>query len=461
MKKFYIQIIAFSLPSICIAGSDTTDMVEMEYTGEDHSQEKIWTMEECMEYSAENSLAVTKARWDLANSEVNNTEAFANFFPSLSAQIGGQLNWGRNIDPETNTYNNIATFNNGYGVYLSMTVFDGGRTFNSYKLARAERKKSINSIQMQKDDRAIATMMAYVDALYYKGAVKIAVDKLSQSKEVLEQTKLMEELGIKSFPDVAEAEATVAGDEYSLVQQRNLYLQSMLKLRSTMNLPEEEGLTLNQETGAFVSPAVTDDSGDIIAKAVIFNPEAIDAEMEVRLRRYRLLQAKGRLFPEISLNAGISTSYFKNLTGDYSIRFSDQFRNNRGEYLAVTLSLPLFSNLSIISGVKRMKNDLSRSIVEKEERLRQLHDNIILAVADRNGYAQEILSMKAKTEADKKAYELNGRKYEEGLLSLIDLRLSANTYYSSQLSLLQKRMLYILKDKLVDYYRGNQSWMSK
>ncbi len=78
---------------------------------------------------------------------------------------------------------------------------------------------------------------------------------------------------------------------------------------------------------------------------------------------------------------------------------------------------------------------------------------------DRNGYAMEILSLEAKKNADAEAYRLNKRKYEEGLLSLIDLQLSANTYFSSRVELLQKQMLYLLKEKLVDYYKGNKLWM--
>ena len=44
---------------------------------------------------------------------------------------------------------------------------------------------------------------------------------------------------------------------------------------------------------------------------------------------------------------------------------------------------------------------------------------------------------------------------------MIDLQISANTYYASRVSLLQKQMLYILKTKLVDYYKGEPLWMSR
>lgn len=456
MKKllFHISMIAWSFTAA--AQSDAGAAAQSDAG-------KLWTMEECMAYAADHSTAVEKARWDLATADVNSSEALAEFFPSLSAQVGSQFNWGRNIDPETNTYNNVTTFNNGYGVYASLTLFDGGRTFHNYKLARAERKRSVNSVQMQRDDRAIATMMAYVDAIYYSGAVDIASDRLAQSRELLKLTALQEELGLKGHPDVAQAQATVAGDEYDLVRQRNLLTQAMLTLRSTMNYPSGEELLLApMETAADMPAPATENADEVYSLALATNPTAIEARLNVTSRSYLYKVAKGSMFPTISVNAGISTSYFKTLTGGYSApRFGEQFRNNRGEYASVSLNIPLFSNLNIMSGVKRAKYALSRALTEKEEQLRKLHDDIALAVADRDGYAMEMLSLKAKTEADRKTYELNSRKYEEGLLSLTDRQISANTYYSSELSLLQTQMLYILKNKLVDYYKGNQSWMSR
>lgn len=424
---------------------------------------KVWSMEECMAYAADHSPAVTQARWDLASAETTQSESLAEFFPSISAQVGGQLSWGRNIDPETNTYNNVTTFNNGYGIYASVTLFDGGQTFNRYKLARAERARNINMVQMQRDDRSIATMMAYVDAVYYNGAVKIAEDKLSQSKAVMTLTRMQEELGIKGHPDVAQAEANVAGDEYTLVQQQNLYTQSMLNLRSVMNFPHGEILTLDTTATASENIFIgTDNVETIYSLARLSNPTAKNADMNVKSEEYRYKTAKGQLFPTISLNAGISTSYYKTITGGYAVpNFGEQFRNNRGEYLSATLTIPLFSNLNRISNVKRAKYSLEKARSVREESMRKLHDDIALAVADRDGYAMEIQSLKAKNISDREAYDLNKRKYEEGLMSLIDCQLSANTYYSSKLELLRKQMLYILKNKLVDYYKGNQSWMSK
>lgn len=419
------------------------------------AQTAPWSMDKCMAYAADHSTSVRQARWDLAAANATHTEAIGDFLPSLSASVGAQLNWGRNIDPETNTYNNVTTFNNGYGLYASVTIFDGGRTLNRYRQARAERSRSRNAVEMQRDDRAMAAMMAYADAVYYLRAITIAEDKADQSRATLRLVERQEQMGIKGLPDVAQARSAVAQDEYALVHQRNLYTQAMLTLRSVMNLPLADSLAV--DTAAVHVPQIvgSDRSEEIYAVALGSNPQAIDALLSVKTSEYAYKMSKSQLMPSISLNAGISTSYYKTITGGGAgPRFSEQFKNNRGEYLSASLSIPIFSGFSRISSVKRAKYALESAKLAKEDRLRRLHDDIVAAVNDRDGYAAEIRALETKVESDALAFSLNRKKHEEGLLSLIDLQISANTYYDSRVQLLQRRMLFLLKSRIVDYYKG-------
>ncbi len=417
--------------------------------------QELWSLEQCMAYAADHASSVIQARWDVAAATATRNETLADFFPSISAQVGTQFSWGRNIDPETNTYNDITTFNNGYGIYASLTIFDGGQTLNRYKQARNERKRYLNSVEMNRDDSAIATMMAFADALYYQNSIGIAEDKLHQSEGMLKLTKAQEELGLKGTPAVVEAEATVANDKYALVHQKNQYAQAMLTLRSAMNFPPDQILSIDTVNHSIQDINSYDDPESIYLSALNTNPKTLNAQLRAKSSKYAYNVAKGYLYPTLSINAGISTSYYKNLSVEYMApTFGDQFRNNRGEYVSATLSIPIFNGLSNISSKNRAKYAYEQAKEQLNEQQRRLHDEIVSAVMDRDGYAAEIISLKAKVDADEEAYRLNRRKYEEGLLSMIDLQLSANTYFSSRVTMLQKQMLYLLKDKLVEYYKG-------
>lgn len=428
------------------------------------AQSGAWSLDSCMAYAAEHGSKVAQARWDLVGAKAEYAHSVANFLPSVSAQASAQFSWGRNIDPETNTYNNVTTFNNGYGIYASLTLFDGGQTFNNWRLARAERERSRNAIDMRRDDCAIAAMMAYADAAYYLSAIAIAQDKAAQSDALLSLTLRQEELGMKGAPDVAQARASHTDDLYVLTQQLNTYRQSMLSLRSALNVPDSIDVAvdtawLETEYLIYDLPASV---GDICSYALANNPLAIDAERSAETARYRYRAAQSALWPTISVSGGISTSFYRVLGSEAIFpRFGEQMRNNRGEYVQINFSIPLFDNLWRSSSARRAKANWEIAKSQRDESLRQLSDDIAKAVLDRDGYAAEIVALTDKLEADYTAYRLNRRKYEEGMLSLIDLQLSANTYYASRLALLQKQTLYMLKDKLVNYYQGKPLWTSK
>ena len=80
------------------------------------------SVDSCMRYAANHNLDVRAARISLSDSRLDQQSALASTLPSVGAQIGAQFSFGRSIDPATNTYNNLRTFGNSYG--LSYSTFE-------------------------------------------------------------------------------------------------------------------------------------------------------------------------------------------------------------------------------------------------------------------------------------------------------------------------------------------------
>lgn len=427
------------------------------------AQTREWTMQECIAYAVERSTDVKQKELAARTAQAEKQEAVAAFLPSISASTGAQYAWGRNIDPETNTYNTITTFYNSYGIYASLTVFDGGQTYNAWRVAKNERQRSMNLLQQSRDDKAIAVMQAYIDCVYAQGCLRLAEEKLQTSTETLRQTRIEEELGIKSRPDVAQIESEQAQDEYNLVHQQNVYNASRLSLLTEMNLAAEDtlGFAVMPDSLLYQSAMQSDGASlpELKAYAADCSPEAIEARLQAEQYRLRYQSSKGALMPTVTLQAGVSTTYYKNLTdGTGTETFGRQFKNNMGEYVALTVSIPLFDRLSSITAMRRARNTWRDAELQRDETLRKLNNKIEQAVMDRDGYARETLSMQRKVEADSLSYSMQRAQFAEGMVTAIDLKTAANTLLESRVGLLQRQMLYLLKDKLVGYYKGEKLW---
>lgn len=423
------------------------------------SAQEPWTMERCMQYAVVHSADVQRQDIEAKQKKTDYRAAVLGFLPTLEAQVSGQYNWGRNIDPETNTYNNVTTFNNYYQLAASLPLFDGGRTINAFRQARLARANSATAIQKVRDDKAIEVMGKYVDAVYAQRSISLAREKLADSQALLRKTQRLFELGEKSRPDVAQLQSQVAEDDYNLLHQQNLARQQLLALKAAMNYPVADTLQLDTASVAAL-PAVdaAADAAAIYQSFAHLSPAVKSEEFNEENARLTWLQQRASLLPRLSLGAGVATNFYKNLSGGARApSFGSQFHNNMGEYVYLSLSIPVF-NPAAWRQARRAKADYRLAQVSLQEARRKLHDDIAQAVMDRDGYAREVAQMERKTEADSLAWYLSRRKFEEGMLSTFDLHTAAQTLLESRIRLLQMQLMLVLKQKLVNYYKGEPLW---
>ena len=418
-----------------------------------------WTLDRCVGYALEHSTEVRKQAVEQRQAQVDYRTALLDFLPGVSAGVSGQYSWGRNIDPETNTYNNVTTFNNNYSITASMVLFDGGRTWNALRRARLARRLAPTNMQKAKDDKAIDVMQKYVDAVYAARVVELMEEKLRDSEALLAKTRVLHELGEKSRPEVVQVESQVAEDGYNLLHQQNAARTAMLALKSAMDYPAADSLTLCSELPAATPlPA----AGCAVTDACIASkPAVVIAEGNAERARINWKMQRGALLPRLSLSGGVSTNYYENVTSGQAVAaFRSQLRNNLGEYLYLSLSVPIFSPGDWQSA-RRAVADYYIARLDAEDARRQLRDEAEQAVADYRGYLKEAESLRRRVASDSLAYRLSRRKYEEGMLSALDLHETAQAYTESRITLLQTRLLLAIRLKLVRYYINNEPlWTS-
>lgn len=427
------------------------------------AQNKIWSLDDCMRFAVENSPKVKKQIYTHNTYKAERDKAVASFFPTISTRMSAQYNYGRSIDPGTNTYiGNKTTFDNSYSLSTEIPIFTGGQLINQWLMSKSNVKMGKNDIQKAKDDLALEVMTAYADVVYFKGTIQMAAEKLEESNRTLYKTRRQQELGLKGQADVAQFEAQVAADDYALTHQENLYNAAVLTLKQKMNYPSD-GLF---EVDTVLPEISFNPSGENIAAICDFaqynNPTALQADFQLKESKYRYRIYKGAMLPQIYFGGGISTNYFEDLKSKESpVKFKSQFNNNMGEYIAFSVSFPLFNGLDKVTNVRRYRNNMRIAQETKTEVLRQLQAAIEQSVLDREGFAKEAIQMDKKVKSDNLAYRITLRKYEEGLMSSLDVQNSSNTLLTSKADLLQKRLMYMMKSKLVNYYKGQPLFENK
>ena len=433
-----------------------------------HAQ-NAWTVDECMQYAVMHNHEVRLQTIALDDYKAEKVRAIGSFLPAAEGNIGGQYNFGRAIDPETNTYTNVSTFYNSYGLSAGIPVFDGFQHYNNLRAAKANVLMMGSQLMAQKDATAQKVLETYTLALYYKGCIEFAIEKRAESEMLLRQTKVMAEVGQKGEADVAQMQATYAADDYEVTHQQGLYDNAILTLKQLMNyqapsLPPplgEENFEL-APVAEFLANIPTDIlppplRGSFEVRRGLL-PSIKQAEYNLQSAKYAYRSSKGALFPSISLGAGISTTYYKQLNVPLSTSFSEQFRNNAGQYVYASLSIPIFNRLNTLANIRRQRNNVKRAEEELEYRTGELQRLIQEAVTDQENSRKETEKMTAKVESDSIASRLTIRKYEEGLASSIDVQTQTVTLLQSKAQLLQCQLTYLYKTRMLNYYKGTPLW---
>jgi outer membrane protein len=188
------------------------------------------------------------------------------------------------------------------------------------------------------------------------------------------------------------------------------------------------------------------------------HPELLRARYQMQASKHEWHQARASLLPALSLSAGLSTTYFKTLNSETTTSFSSQFKNNMGEYIGATLSIPLFNRLQSITNVRRAKNNYKMACEAYEQKHLELEKLSREAWNDWQGYLKQTVQMEKKVEADSIAYLLTKRQFEEGLSTAIDLHTTSTQLLKSKATLLQCQLMAMVKEQLVHYYRGEKIW---
>ena len=374
-----------------------------------------------MQYAVEHNHEVRLQALALDDRHALRLQAVGAFLPQVEASTSGQYNFGRAIDPETNTYTDVSTFYNGYGLSASLPVFDGMRRLHELRMARADVLMGRSGLQAERDRVALAVMQSYADVLYYQGTVEMTERKQAQSRLMLRQTEVMFEVGTKGLPDMAQMRAQLAADDLELTRQQNLLSQAMLRLRQEMAL-DTASVALRLAPLGQALPPVSSDASQSVDVCL---PELMQARYAVESARHAYRAARSQLFPSLGVGAGISTTYYKTLHAAGASPFPAQLRHN------------------------------AERLTQKEQEMRRL-----LAEADmeREGCRRETLQAEARVEADSLALSLASRQYELGACSPLDVSASASQLWQSRAQLLRSRLTCMLKDRLSRYYRGESLW---
>jgi outer membrane protein len=415
-------------------------------------------LKDCMRYAVEHS---TKMRIQQAvnrDAQIDRRDAILDAFtPQVSGNTYAYYNFGRSIDPETNTYSLTTSFHNGYSLSAGIYLFNGFQAVNNLKITKTAQEMGLTKERQLEDQICLATMEAYCNVLYYTEMEKALQAQMTTAEKALQLAQKQEELGQKSHADVVQMQSDLAERQYQLTTCHNNLNNALITLKDVMFWPIEEPLKVSDVVMQRLPLVVQGAEAEaLIDQAKLRMPEIALAEGALKNARLALKTARWQMLPTLALYGGWSSSYFTypGKDGYVPTPYFDQIKNNRGEYVQLSMSIPIYDRLSKHSNIAKRKNALDRAEADYEQTLQAVEAEVRRAIADRDGTADAMRQAETRATLQQEAFALNGKRFEQGLISSIEYQTASNNYLNALAEQLNAMLQFFIKNSVVNYYKG-------
>ena len=429
----------------------------------------------CMRYAVEHSTKMRIAHADNRDAQIDRRDAIlAAFTPEIDGSTYAYSNFGRSIDPETNTYIRTTSFHNGYSLSAGINLFNGFQAVNNLKITKTAQLMGLTKEQQTEDQICLATMEAYCNVLYYTEMQEALQAQVATAENAVQLATRQEQLGQKSHADVVQMQSDLAERQYQLTTCRNNLNNAVITLKDVMFWPIEKPLKIDvlasmssrvpSATDTLTRSFVRYDMAEgargsieaIVNQAKTNMPAVLLAEGTMKNARLALKTARWQLLPRLSLYGGWSSSYFTypGMEGYVPTPYLEQLKNNGGEYVQLSLSIPIFDRLSKHSNIAKRKNAFDRAQADSEQALQTVEAEVRRAIADRDGSADALRQADTRAELQQEAFTLNTKRFEQGLISSIEYQTASNNYLNALAEQLNARLQYFIKNSVVNYYGG-------
>lgn len=453
------------------------------------AEQKIWTLQGCVDYALENNLTVKNQTLNVATSEVNLKQSKMNFLPSLNGSANYGTSWGYSINPGTNTVTNLQQ-NSGFGsLNMSWTLFQGLRNISTLKQSNAALQVQHQNLEKSKNDIILLIVTYYTNVIFNQELLDNAKSQLESTQSQLERTQKQVAAGSLPRSNELELQSQVASSELNVINAENALRFSVLQLKQVMQIPASQELEVEIPE---IELSESDISGlnpnEIYQTALATMPEIKSADMSVESSLYGIKVAESNYYPRVSLSAGMSTNYTSlaaerglfERTGNIieqpigyvqgnpsqivvtpydeivAVPYStgDQLNNNFGQSVSLGISIPIFNNLQANSAVQRAKIVQSQAEVNAELARQTLRQTIETAYNDVYSSGKAYQSSLKRVEAQEESFRATKQRYDNGAANATDYEVAENNLFQARSDLLRAKYDYIFKLKILDFYQG-------
>lgn len=411
---------------------------------------EMMTLDQCIAYAIEHNLTVRQREIDRQTAEQQVTGAKDAVLPQISAGASQNWSFGRSLNSQ-NIYANHNTANFGLSAGLQLPLFNGLQTVRNIDYARASLRAVVESMEATKDDVTLNVMAQYLQVLYCSELEGVAAAQAELTADELQRREALLEAGKIPEADMLDARSQLAQAKLQLVtatNNRRLALLDLAQLLRLESIDDFDVVALNTK-----ELPVIHDPRSVFDSALSVNHSLAANRLEVDAANRSVSVAKTGYIPRLNLQAGLSSNYYR-LSGMPNQSFSQQFRNNFGQYIGLQLNIPIFDGLQTRNSIRSAKLRVLGAELNLETQKDRLFKAINESYYQAVGAREKLQAAEEACTASAAALASVQEKYDLGRATPVDFENAKNTFVRSMSERAQARYELILRARILDFYQS-------
>ena len=418
------------------------------------AQDKIWTLEQCVDHALENNITILQAENSLLLSKQDIISAKGNFLPSINSNLSGGASLG-NIEVFPGEFRDREFYSTSVGIGFSQSVFNGFRNINLLNQSKLSLERNQFELEKFKDDISLNVANTYLNVLFNKENLELAKLQVEFSEFQVNQVKTLVEAGSEPNSTLIETQATYSRDIQNLTIAENNHDLALLTLAQLLQLPYENFDVEVIEIDTPSANLMYNDIAPILNYALQNRNEIKVAERDIELAKLGTKISKSAYLPNVSMGYGFNASAnFSNLTVDDELL--DQLNVNKGHSINMNISIPIFNRNQTKAQVKKSKIQEETTNLALEQAKINLESTIQRAFTDARAALKSYEAAQLSLQSQEVAFQNSQERFIIGALNSFDLEQSRLRLINARSSLINAKYDFIFKTKVLDFYLGKR-----
>lgn len=443
------------------------------------------SLKNCIEIALKNNINLERTNLQTETAELNFNETKSRVLPTINGNYSIGTNNGRSIDPFTNDIiDQQFNFSNA-GISLSAQLFNGFELRNSiqrdrFKLQASEAEKVAAEQQLVLD-----VTLTYFQILNSKDLLELARLRLHSSQQQTDRLETLYKEGEGNPADFTDIKGQVNKDESNVMTAKNQLYQAKLNLAQLLNTNSEISV---DEFNTFLDFKKYESSPKEVYSKSLENLATFEEKrLRIEAAKEDIAVARSLFAPDISLFAQLNTNFSSlasllNKTGtqvvetgqfitidnlSYPVRknqsefaeaeipYFDQLNNNLSSVVGIAVDIPIFNGFRARRSVALKKIQYKDAELELENTKNDYFQAIKQAHKDMETAYENYFILKNQVEAYAESYRVNEIRFSSGVSNIVEYIISKNNLDQSRINLANAKYEYLIRTKILDYYKGD------